>query len=218
MFKLAVTKRDVKMNNDGIREEGNMPAVFYGQKIESTPVIVNQSEFKKILKEAGESSVVTLDMDGKGTDVLIHDVALNPVTDEPIHSDFLVIDKDKKVTVKIPLEFVGESNAVKMLGGTLVKVIHELEIEALPKDLPQSISVDLSALGNLDSHISVGDLKLPEGVESKSSVEEIVASVSVQKEEVEEEKPEADLADIKVEKKGKKEEIENEESPKEEGK
>jgi len=216
MFKLAVTKRDLKINNDSIREEGGMPAVFYGQKIEPTPITMNQTEFKKVWKKAGESSVITLDMGGKDTDVLIHDVAINPVTDEPIHSDFLVIDKDKKVTVKIPLEFIGDSNAVKSLGGTLVKVIHELEVEALPKDLPQSISVDLSALENLDSHISIGDLKLPDGVESESSVEEIVASISTHQEEIEEEKPETDLADIEVEKKGKKEEVKSEETPKEE--
>ncbi len=204
-FKLEVKKRDLKTNNNHIRGEGNIPAVFYGSKTESTPILLNQAEFKKIFKVAGESSVITLDMSGENIDVLVHDVSVDVVTDEPIHIDFLVIDKDKKVVVKIPLEFVGESNAVKTLGGTLVKVIHEIEVEALPKDLPQNISIDLSSLENLDSHISVGDLKLPAGVELKASADDTVVSISVQKEEPED-IPDADISSIEVEKKGKKDE------------
>jgi len=204
-LELKTTKRDINTKNKIIREGGDIPAVFYGQKSKSTPITINQADFKKVWKTAGESSVVTLLMDGKDIDVLIHDVALNPVTDEPIHSDFLVIDKNKKVTVKIPLEFIGESNAVKTLGGVLVKVVHELEVEAFPKDLPQKITVDLSALENLDSHISIGDLKISDDVAPTASHNEILVSVSVQKEEIEDVKPEADLSEIEVEKKGKKE-------------
>jgi large subunit ribosomal protein L25 len=203
-LKLQVQKRDLKINNDSIREKGDMPAVFYGSKSESTPISLNQAEFKKVLKVAGESSVITLDMSGENIDVLIHDVSVDAVKDEPVHVDFLVIDKDKKVVVKIPLEFTGESGAVKTLGGTLVKVIHELEVEALPNNLPQNISVDLSSLDSLDSHISIKDLKLPEGVESKSSIEEIVVSVATQKEEAEDIQ-EVDISSIEVDKKGKKE-------------
>ncbi len=222
-FKLAAQKKDANTKNETIRKGGDIPAVFYGQKSESTPITINQADFKKVFKVAGESSVVSLDMLGDNIDVLIHDVSVNVVTDEPIHVDFLVIDKNKKVTVKIPLEFIGESNAVKTLGGVLVKVMHELEVEALPKDLPQNIIVDLSTLESLDSHISIGDLKISDGVTTTAPHDEIVVSVSVQKEEIEDVKPEADLSEIEVEKKGKKEDgnvddKDNSESKKEEPK
>jgi len=215
MFTLAVEKRDTDTDARKLRAEGKIPAVFYGAKSKSTPIAVAQVDFKKVWKEAGESSIVTLNDGGKDIDVLIHDVAVDPVTDEPIHSDFYVIDKDKKVTVGVPLVFSGESPAVKNLGGTLVKVLYELEVEGLPKDLPHDIIVDISILAELDSHVSVKDLSLPEGVVATESPDEIVASIAQQKEEEEEVAPEMDLDSIEVEKKGKKEEEGEEAAPQE---
>ncbi len=207
MFTLAAEKRDTSVDIKELRAGGKIPGVFYGAKTKSTPISISKIDFKKIWKEAGESSVITLHALGEEVDVLIHDVALDPVTDEPIHFDFYAIDKNKKVTVSVPLVFSGESLAVKNLGGTLVKVFYELEVEGLPKDLPHDVSVDLSLLTELDSHISVGDLKLPAGVVATAEPEETVASIAEQKEE-EIAPPEIDLASIEVEKKGKKEEAE----------
>lgn len=218
MFKLTVEKRDTKNDLKTLRAEGKLPAVFYGGKTESTPISMNTAEFKKIWKEAGESSVVTINNEGKDVDVLIHEVAQHPVTDEPIHVDFYTIDKTKKVTVNIPIEFIGEAPAVKNLDGVLVKVLHELEIEGLPTKLPHNIEVDLELLVNLDSHISIKDIILPEDVSFTADPKETVVSITTQKEEEEEAPVEVDFESIEVEQKGKKEEEGGEESTTEESK
>ena len=103
----------------------------------------------KSWKQAGESSVIHLTGKDIDHEVLIQDIDLDPVTDNVRHADFYVIEKGKKVTVRVPLEFTGVAPAVKDLGGILVKVIHELEIEAMPKDLPHNLSVDISKLALL---------------------------------------------------------------------
>ena len=179
-----------------------MPAVFYGKKEKSTPVIISKAEFKKVWREAGESSVIDLVGKNIEAEALIYDVDLDPVTDEPRHADFYVFEKGKKIEISVPLEFIGVAPAVKDMGGTLVKVMHEIEIEALPKDLPHNISVDISSLVNFDSQILAKDVKLPQGVALVTKSEEVIASVYETKEEVEETAP-IDLASIEVQKKGK---------------
>lgn len=202
MFKLDVELREKSQKNNKLRKAGQMPAVFYGKKEKSTPIAVSMSKFKKIWKDAGESSVIELTGKGIEAEALIQDVDFDPVTDEPRHADFYVFEKGKKITINAPLEFVGVSSAVKDLGGTLVKVMHEIEVEAMPKDLPHSINVDISSLVNFDSHISAKDIKLPEGVFLVTKADEVIASVYEPKEEVEEVVP-VDLASIEVQKKGK---------------
>jgi len=146
--------------------------------------------------------------------VLIQDVQIHPVTDKVLHIDFLAIDMNKKIQVDVALEFVGEAPAIKNGLGTLVKVMHEVEIEALPKDLPQHLEVDISGLNNLDDNITVADLKLPAGVEVLTDKEDTIASIVAVQEEKVEEVP-IDLADIEVEHKGKDEGEEGEEAKKE---
>jgi large subunit ribosomal protein L25 len=202
MFKLKVQKRDLKEKVDALRKADFMPAVFYGPKEASTPIKLSVVDFKKALKTAGESTVLTLEGDGLDVDVLIHDFDLDPVTDVPSHADFYAIEKGKKLVVDVPVEFVGASPAVKDLGAVLVKVMHEIKIEALPKDLPHKLIADISALVAFDSTLTVADIKLPEGVTLKDKPEEVVASVYEPKEEVVETGP-IDLSAIEVEKKGK---------------
>jgi len=206
MLKLAVEKRE-KDSAGATRSAGNIPGVFYGPKAESTPISIKAVEFMKAWRVAGESTIVTLTGVGEEHDALIHDIAVNPVTDKVEHVDFYVIEKGKKVSVAVPLEFTGESPAVKNLGGILIKVIHELEIEALPKDLPHGIEVDISSLVDFNAQIKVQDIKMPAGVEAKVDAEEVVALVSAPKEEKEEEVTTIDMEAIEVsDQKGKKEE------------
>ena len=145
-----------------------------------------------------------IDLVGKGVEAeaLIYDIDRDPVTDEPRHADFYVFEKGKKIEISVPLEFVGVSPAVKDMGGTLLKVMHEIEIEALPKDLPHNIGVDISSLINFDSQILAKDINLPQGVVLATRPEEVIASVYETKEEVEEAAP-VDLSSIEVQKKGK---------------
>lgn len=205
MLSLKVTPRAIGGKLHKIREEGFMPAVFYGKKEASTPVSVSMAEFEKVWKKAGESSVVTLQTEKGDVEALIHEVDLDPVTEMPRHADFYVFEKGHKIKIDVPLEFIGVSPAVKDLGGILIKVLHELEIEAMPKDLPQKIEVDISPLVNFESQILASHVKLPDGVTLVEDATEVVALVSMPKEEKEDEAP-VDLSAIEVEKKGKKEE------------
>jgi large subunit ribosomal protein L25 len=202
MFKLKVEKRDLKEPLKSLRKSGQVPAVFYGPKDPSTSIKINLVDFKKAWKTAGESTVVSLEGDGIDADVLIHSVDLDPVTDVPIHADFYAIEKGKKLSVDVPLEFIGVSPAVKDLGAVMIKVLHEVEIEALPKDLPHTLEVDIAGLVNFDSVLTAADIKLPSGVMLKIKPEEVIASVYEPKEEVVEAAP-VDLSTIEVEKKGK---------------
>jgi len=212
MLTLEIETRDVKKKPKALRKEGLLPAVYYGNKTEATPIAIPLATFLKAWKEAGESTVVTLKSATKTIDALIHDVDFDPVTDLPRHADFYVFDKDHKVEVEVPLEFIGVAPAIKELGGILVKALHELKIEAMPKDLPHEIEIDVSSLVDFDSQILAQDIKLPAGVTLVEDPEEVVASITRPVEEKEEEVP-VDLASVEVEKKGKKEEEGGEETP-----
>lgn len=202
MITLTVEPRDSKIKPATLREAGKMPVVFYGPKQKSTSGTVSMVDFIKVYKKAGESSVVILKEGNNEHEALIHDLDVHPVTGAPRHADFYVIEKGKKVKVNIPLIFEGVSPAVKDKAAILVKVARELEIEAAPKDLPRELKVDISSLVEFSSTIMAKDIKLPAGVTLVSGPEEIVASVSEAKEEVEEVKP-IDMSAIEVEKKGK---------------
>ncbi len=188
-----------------LRANGKVPAVMYGPKEEATPITLSRIEFDKVFREAGESTVITLSGLGEEKDVLVQDIAHDPVTGAPLHVDFYAIEKGKKVTVHVPIEFTGEAPVVKA-GGVLTKVIHELEIEAMPKDLPHEIIVDVSAIVDFDSHITVAQVQAPAGVTILNDPEEMVVVAAEAKEEVEEPVAQIDMDSIEVEAKGKKEE------------
>jgi len=188
-----------------LRKTGKIPAVFYGQGKKSVPIFIENKDFIKIRK-AGETTPIVLKTETGNFDAIVQEIQHDPITLSPIHIDFLAIDVNKTVKAKIPLEFVGVSEAVKSGLGTLVKALHEIEVEALPKDLPHSISIDISPLKTLEDHIFVKDLSLPAGIKIISSPNEIIASVAAIKKEEEAVTVPPDLSSIEVIKKGKKEE------------
>jgi large subunit ribosomal protein L25 len=201
---LNAEKRTKIGKTDRLRKTGILPAVCYGHTYNSTPIQIKKSDFLKAWKEAGESTVVSINIDNTKIDTLIYEVNTDPITNEPIHADFYVFEKGHKLDVDVPIEFVGVSPAVKELGGILVKVMHEIKIKADPSNLPHKIEVDISSLVDFDSQISAGDIILPSGVELEQDKEEVVAAIAKQEEEKEE--IPVDLSQIEVEKKGKKEE------------
>ncbi|HVV15287.1 MAG TPA: 50S ribosomal protein L25 [Candidatus Paceibacterota bacterium] len=206
-MELAVTKRDTSTKAKSLRSKGLLPGVIYGRSEESTPITVDRKTFDKLFHAAGESTVITLSGLGEEKDALIHEVAVDAVTGTAVHVDFYAIQKGQTVTVSIPLEFDGESQAVKELGGILVKVMHELEIECQPKDLPHAIHVDISKLATLEDQIKVKDLQgIPASAKISVDPEEVVAMIDVAKEEPVEEAA-ADISAIEIsEDRGKKEE------------
>ena len=195
-----------------LRKKGILPAVLYGPEKETVSLEIDTKEFDKIYQEAGESSLVSVDVAGKKIPVLIHDIQRD-YNDKIIHVDLYQAPLETKIEATVPLVFEGESEAIKELGGTLVKVMHELEVKAKPADLPKEIKVDISLLKTFDDVIAVKDLKVPEGVEILKDPEETIAQASLP-EKIEEElaKPvEEKVEEVEKVEKEKKEEVVEEE-------
>lgn len=162
---------------DALREKGFIPAVFYGHNVPNQHIAVKKEEFKKVLKEAGESTVVDLVINGKKQPVLIHDIQTDSVSGETAHIDFYKVRMDEKIKAHVPVEFEGASPAVKEQGGVLNKTLSEIEIEALPADLPKQITVDISTLTELNQSVYVKDIEFPSGVKSVMDPETVIVSV-----------------------------------------
>lgn len=176
MLELQVKERDTKKKPAALRSVGVLPAVFYGPKEETTPVELNAKDFEKVWKETGGSAIVVLKGVGDDKEALIHEVDVHPVHGNPQHADLYVIERGKKLTVNVPLEFIGEAPAERA-GHTIVKVMHEIEIQVRPAELPQNFEIDVSKMSEIGDHISVKDIKLPESGEFVTDPEETIISV-----------------------------------------
>lgn len=196
-----------------IRRQGLIPAELYGHNVSNMHLAVNAKDFNNIYKQAGESSIVNLIVDDekfkKPIPVLIYNIQKSYLNNTILHIDFYQVRMDEKIKAHIPLKFVGEPPAVKNYGGILNKSMLEIEIEALPKDLPHEIEVDLSQLQELNQTIYVKDLVMPKGVKFLVDPETPVATIVVFKEETP--APEQiDISSVKVESEEKKLEREKE--------
>lgn len=192
-----------------LRGAGFLPAVVYGEGMNTDSISVSMRDFEKAYREAGESSLVTLSLDGKKLNVMIHDVAYDPLTLKPIHADFYSVRMDKEVETKVAIEFTGEPPAVKNEGGILVKVKHELEVKALPKDLPHMIAVDLSSLEIVGNRIFIKDIQIPIGVRVLDPEDGVVVLIEAPRAEEELAAPVeavAEVAEVKTEREIKAEE------------
>ena len=183
----AKIRKETGRKTSVLKNSGRIPAVVYGHKIKNISLDIDYKEFQKVLREAGESSLIELNIEDEKEKrlVLVHDLQKDPVTDKFIHIDFFETSSKEEVEVKVPLVFEGTSLAVKDLGGTLVKNISELEIKALPQNLPHEIKVSIDGLNTFENHILVKDLVLPKDVKVLAKPDEIVVSVA-QPEKVEE--------------------------------
>jgi large subunit ribosomal protein L25 len=213
MIKIKADKREIAGRKvDKLRKQGILPGVLYGPEIKNINIEVGLKDFEKVYKEAGESSLISLDMGKDSYSVLIHEVKLDPLKGMPIHVDFYQPILTEEVEAWVPLVFEGEALAVKDLGGTLIKEVQEIEVRALPEKLPHEIKVDVSSLKTFEDEILVKDLKLPDGVSIDKEPEDIIALVTPPEKEEELEKPAEEEAE-------KVEGVEaSEEKPKEEAK
>ncbi|MDR3642892.1 MAG: 50S ribosomal protein L25 [Candidatus Doudnabacteria bacterium] len=181
MDKLQIksTARDLKKSiPEKLRRAGKLPAVLYGNKVPNQNLTLDAREFDKILKKAGESTIVELlTEDGKTHPVLIHDVQIHYLSSVPTHVDFYEISLTQKLKAMVALEFTGEAPAVKTLGGVLVKILNEVEVECLPSDLPHNIVVALEGLKTLQDNLHVKDLKVPAKVKILTPADEMVIKV-----------------------------------------
>ncbi len=224
---LTVQTREKLGKAGALRKQGLIPAELYGHGLENMHLTVDAKEFKKLFKEAGENTVVTLIITGNssakpGTSgekrpALIHDIQRDFIHDTVSHIDFYQVRMDEKITAHIPIEFVGEAPAVKEHGGLLNKSMTEIEVEALPADLPHRLTVDLSGLTALNQSAYVKDIVVPKGVRILIDLETAVATVTekMKEEEIAPAAP-VDVSTVKVESEEKKVERDKEKAEKEE--
>ncbi|OGB74223.1 hypothetical protein A2V68_00435 [candidate division Kazan bacterium RBG_13_50_9] len=188
-FTLTARKREEIDTPKSIRKSGGLPAILYGKEATNVPLAISLDDFGKLFKEAGESTIIDLAIEGEDEPrpVLIKDIQFDPTTDGYLHVDLYQIRAGEKLRVTVPLRFEGEAPAVEDFGGILVTNKDEIEIECLPKDLPHDIEVDISVLKEIDDSITIKDLRIPAGIEMLDEPDEsvmVVAPPAVEEEEV----------------------------------
>ncbi len=194
MTTLAVTSRSItgKLVRS-LRHRGAIPGVIYGHGVKPSAVTINRSEFEKVYRQVGESTLVDLVLDdSKPVKVLVQEVQHNPTSGAPVHVDFHQVRMDEKLTADIPLNFVGEPKAVKDLGGILIKNLDHLKVECLPSALVHEITVDISGLSELNHGLLVKEITIPAGLELLTPADEVAVIVAPPR-------SEAELAELKAE-------------------
>lgn len=179
-LKLKASKREIfgrKVKK--LRREGILPANIFGAKIKSLAIQLPLKEFLEVYQKAGETSVIELLVEGEKEPrpVLIHNVCVDPVDNSFLHCDFRQVSLTEKITANIPIELVGEAPAESQKLGVLVQMLQEIEVEALPTNLPEKFVVDVSGLTQVDQTVTVGDLKVPEGVKIINSPSQILVKI-----------------------------------------
>ena len=207
----TVTGKQVRQ----LRREGKLPAVIYGSKIDSKAITLDLRGASKILSGATSSSLVTIVLDGKEYPSLVREKQIDFILGTLKHVDFLAVSLKDKIKASVSIIFEGEAPAVKEFNAILSSGLSQIEIEALPQDLPESFTVDISVLVNLGDSILVKDINVPENVEILSDPEELVLFASSMKAEAEEEEEEI-VAEDKLDETGEPEVIEKGEKEEEE--
>jgi len=162
-----------------LRRDGIVPANLFGKTIESQAIQVSSVEFNRVYKEAGETSLIWVKVEGEDKErpTLVTSVAFNPMTGDKMHVDFHQVNLKEKVTANVPVEIVGESELVNTNAAVLSQSLNEIEIEALPTDIPESITFDISSLKEIGDHLLVSDAKVSADVEIKTDPEQMVISL-----------------------------------------
>jgi len=175
-----------------LRSEGRIPAVVYGHGRDPQALSIPTRELERLLDHiSAESTVIDLDIDGKGSRTLIREIQRHPFKRQILHVDFQELVAGEKITVNIPVILVGVPDGVRMDGGVLDQVMRELEVEVDPSNIPNHIDVDVTKL-TIGTSIHVGDITLPEGVESMAEDDATICVVSAPRAAVEETAAEAE--------------------------
>lgn len=175
---VKVTKRTVFGKQlKKLRREGVIPANIYGKDMESVAVQLPLKTFEDLYKEVGSSGVVEVDLDGDKRPTLIHNLQYDYVNHTPLHADFFQVNLKEKVKTTVPLHVVGEPFAVTEKLGLLLQSVNEVEVEALPTDLPEHVEVEVSQLSEVGQNVTVSDIKKLDGVEILTDPNQVVASI-----------------------------------------
>lgn len=216
-YKVQAKVREGRGKNDArrTRREGMVPITVYGGGAETLAAVAPLRDLAAILRsESGRNTIFTVDVEGVGpSEVMFHDRQIDPVKGRLIHADLTRLVKGQKIEVTVPLHLVGEPFGVKEKQGVLEQIIREVQIRCEPREIPDSLDVDVSSL-DVHDVLHVSDIKVAEGVEILTDADQVIATVGIVKEEVEAapvtegEEP----AEPEVIGKGKKEDEEGEES------
>jgi large subunit ribosomal protein L25 len=202
----ATTRIVVGKQVKALRREGGLPAVLYGKTIEPMNVTLNQRDATRILSSITSSHLVVIELEGQRHTALVREKQRHPVQAHLMHIDFQVVSMTEKIRTSVVIDLIGEAPAVKDYNGALVTGVEELEVEALPRNLPEKITVDLAVLRKIGDSIHVSDLEIPAKVEVITDSGELVVLVTGQAAEAEEEVTEVGAAEPEVIERGRKEE------------
>lgn len=174
-------KPDKQSHLTEIRTSKRVPAIIYGFSQKPVSIDLDYMELLKVLKEAGTSNIIVIKVGGKTIKTIVRDYQQDPVSDKLIHVDFMAISDKKKLTTKVPLEFIGQSKAVREQGGHLNRKINTVHVSCLPADLPNKIEVDISVFSELGQKLLIKDLKVSDKVTITNDPNDPVANVTVPK-------------------------------------
>ena len=179
----AVIGKQVK----ALRRAGLVPAVIYGAGLEPIAIELKSREAERALARATGATLFDLELGGETHKVLVREVQRHSIRRDLRHVDFLKVAMDKLIRAVVPIELSGEAPAVKTLGGVLVSGVQSIEVEALPADLPDRVTISIDVLAKIDDKVTVADLALGKGVRVLTSADDVVARVIYQAIEVIEE-------------------------------
>lgn len=193
-----------------LRRQGILPAVVYGYKVDSYPIQMEKHSTTLLMKRITPTTLVSLDLGGKKTKAIVRDRNYDVVTGELLHLDFLAISMTEKLKANVAIELTGEAPVLSEVPGSLVnQILTELEVEALPNDMPERIEVDLTGLETTEDLITVADLNLDDKITILTDEAEVIVSIGYVAEEEEPEELEEQISiEPEVMEKGKKEENE----------
>lgn len=208
---LKATRRDVTGKQvSAMRRAGRLPAVLYGRGVEPTPIALDEREATLLLSRLSGSSLITIELDGQEYPALVREKQRDFIKNRLLHVDFQAVSLTEKIRAAVRIFLTGTSTAVKDYNAVIVTGLDELEVEALPQDLPERITVDISTLARVGDSIHVRDLVIPDKVRVLSNPDDLIVLAAATKEEAvtEAAAPGAEAAEPEVIERGKKEEEE----------
>ncbi|MEW6502901.1 MAG: 50S ribosomal protein L25 [Chloroflexota bacterium] len=211
MEKLVIqaTRRTVTGKKVGaLRREGKLPGVLYGYQTESTPILMELRDASRILAHASSSQLITINLDGKEFATLVREKQRDFIKGTLLHVDFQVVSLTEKIRTNVGIELTGISPAVKDYNGVIVQELDEVEVEALPQELPDKFIVDISTLAKIGDAIFVRDLNVPASIEVLNDPNEVIVIVTGAAPEISEEETFEEISEPEVIERGKKEEEE----------
>ncbi len=206
---INATRRTVTGKKVGaLRRAGKLPGVLYGYQTESTPILMDLRDASRVLAHASSSQLITINLDGKEYATLVREKQRDFIKGNFLHVDFQVVSLTEKIRTSVGIELTGTSPAVKDYNGVIVQELDEVEVEALPQDLPEKFTVDISRLTKIGDAIYVRDLNIPSGIDVQNEPDEVVVIVTGAAPEISEEEMVEEISEPEVIERGKKEEEE----------